>query len=179
MTPLHLPFPLSIFSRVSSLFYMDFLSSSCTRDWSAFASLPWICNTSSNTNRPSQMPFPKCKHTHTWACTANKCDETQIYWHVVVCASRHGLCERMAINSVWFWSLCSFLFCADYFKFLIIPLRTLFFSIILCQFVVFPFLVYQAVRYLFYYSRTSWVLDCVLILLRNSFVINVALDPII
>lgn len=47
-------------------------------------------------NRPSQMPFPKCKHTHTWACTANKCDETQIYWHVVVRASRYGLCERVA-----------------------------------------------------------------------------------
>lgn len=75
---------------------MDFLSSSHTRSWSAFASPPWICNTSSNTNRPSQMPSPKSKHTHTWACTANKCDETQIYWHTITRASRHGdLCERV------------------------------------------------------------------------------------
>lgn len=50
---------------------------------------PWICNTSSNTNQPSQMPSPKSKHTHTWACKANKCDETQIYWHIITCASRH------------------------------------------------------------------------------------------
>lgn len=168
LTPLH--FTLSspdIRSRVSSLFYMDFPSSSRTRGWSAFASPPWICNTSSNTNRPSQMPSPKSKHTHTWACAANKCDETQIYWHTITCA-RHGNPLREGGGLIIIF--CFFPFYDNYFRSPNI-LRVWFpFQSFCCS------SLFSCIRHLLRYSH--FLIAVWYIFPRNFFVINEDLSPV-
>jgi len=133
----------------------------------------WICNTSSNTNRPSQMSSSKCKHTNMWACTANKCDETQIYWRTVTCASRHGLCERVAFEMSDSDLFASFRSMPTILGFSLFFSWPCFFSII---YVILLFLsyIYLILSDIFFIILVkSWVLNFVLIhCFQEAFVIN-------
>jgi len=89
---------------------------------------------------------------HTWACTANKCDETQIYWRTVTCASRHGLCERVAFEMSDSDLFASFRSMPIILGFSLFSSWPCFFSII---YVILLFLSYisYSIRHIFHYSR--------------------------